>query len=125
MAQLIKNIYGHQKQLNKLLTAKKNNRLAHALIFSGPEGIGKTLSAYALAQSLLCEKAHPACGECSTCLQVEERKSFHILFIEPEGMYIKVESIRKILDFLSLQSLAPARVIIMKSAHKMNSASAK
>ena len=120
MAQLLNNIYGHQPRLKTLLNAKKNKRLPHALLFAGPSGIGRKKAAWALAQSLLCEKQHPACGECSSCINVEQEKSQHILFIQPEGLYIKVESIRPISRFLALQSFAPARVIIIDSAHQMN-----
>ena len=120
MAQLLNNIYSHQSQLKKLLDAKKNKHLPHALLFTGPSGIGRRKVAWALAQSLLCEKQHPACGECSSCMNVEQEKSQHILFIQPDGLYIKVDSIRPISRFLALQSFAPARVIIIDSAHQMN-----
>ena len=121
---LFHNIYGHKGQIEKLLMAKKNQRLPHALLFAGPEGIGKKKIAFALAQGLLCEKAHPACGQCPSCVSVQNQKNPHIMFIQPEGLYIKVDSIRKISHFISLQSLAPARVIIIDSAHQMNLTSA-
>ncbi len=122
MAQLLKNIYGHDVPLKKLLSAKKRERLPHALLFSGPSGIGKKKIAFALAQSLICPKPEEgkACGVCSSCIQVEKGKSLNMLFIQPDGLYIKVDSIRQILQFLSLQSFAPARVIIIDSAHLMN-----
>lgn len=120
MAQILNNIYGHQSQLKKLLDAKKNKHLPHALLFTGPSGIGRRKVAWALAQTLLCEKQHPACGECFSCINVEQERSQHMLFIQPDGLYIKVESIRPISRFLSLQSFAPARVIIIDSAHYMN-----
>ena len=64
MAQLLKDIRGHQASLKRLLSAGKNNHLPHALLFTGPSGIGKEKAAWALAQNLLCEKQSPACGEC-------------------------------------------------------------
>ena len=157
---LFNDIYGHKKQIAQLLTAKKSQRLPHALLFAGPEGIGKKKIAFALAQSLLCEvinkkpqnpstppakspvasastmpapdvPATPdgqhlpsACGKCPACLSVKNQKSFQIMFIQPEGLYIKVDSIRAIGRFTSLQSLSLARVIIMDSAHQMNIAGA-
>ena len=154
---LFNNIYGHKKQIERLLMAKKNQRLPHALLFAGPDGIGKKKIALALAQSLLCPVANKAdekiprtkkspvvsltsfatlsapdgqhswpsaCGKCSDCLSVENHKNFHLMFIQPEGLYIKVDSIREVGRFTSLQSLAPARVILMDSAHQMNLSSA-
>ena len=120
MAQLLKNIRGHQVPLRQLLTAKKNNHLPHALLFTGPSGIGKEKVAWALAQSLLCGKQHPACGECAACLKVEQRNNLDVLYIEPDGLYIKVDAIRYISRFVSLQSFSPARVVIIASAHLMN-----
>ena len=120
MAQLLKNIYGHKTQLSKLLFAVEKKHLPHALLFTGPSGIGRKKVANVLAQTLLCEKSHPACGECSSCLAVEREKSLHILYIQPDGLYIKVNSIREINRFVSLQSFAPARLIIIDSAHQMN-----
>ena len=120
MAQLLKNIRGHQAPLKQLLSAKKNNHLPHALLFTGPSGIGKEKVAWALAQSLLCEEQSPACGKCAACLKVEQRNNLNVLYIEPEGLYIKVDAIRYISRFVSLQSFSPARVVIIASAHLMN-----
>lgn len=119
MAQLLNTVYGHSSQLKKLLDAKQNNRLPHALLFTGPSGVGRKKVAWTLAQNLLCERC-PACGNCASCMSVEQEKNQHILFIQPEGLYIKVDSIRSVSLFLSLQSFAPARVIIIDSAHQMN-----
>ena len=124
MAQLLNSICGHKFQLDKLLNAKKNKHLPHALLFSGPAGIGKKRVALALAQTLLCEKEYPACGKCDDCVNVELENSQHILFIQPDGLYIKLESVRQISKFLSLQSFAPARIIIIDSADQMNLSSA-
>ncbi len=120
MAQLFKSIIGQKSQWERLLKAKENKRLPHALLLTGSSGLGQNQMAWALAQVLLCKEENTACGECSYCLKTEEKKSEHILFIEPESLFIKVESIRTVLNFLSLQSLAPARVVIIDSAHKMN-----
>ncbi len=120
MAQLLKNIYGQHKVLHNLLQVYLNKNLPHGLLFIGPSGIGKQKSAWALAQVLLCKKSSSACGECLSCQKVIEQKSEFILFVRPEGLQIKAEAVRHIRDFLSLQSFAPARIIIIESAHQMN-----
>ncbi len=124
MAWLLNNIFGHKSQVESLLKAKQSGRLPHALLFSGPSGIGKKKTAWAFAQALLCESGQGPCGKCPSCSRVERGTSQDIMFIEPEGLYIKLESIRRILRFLSLQSFAPGRVIIIDSAHQMNPSSA-
>ena len=120
MAKILKSIRGHNWLLQKLLRAKQNKHLPHALLFAGPSGIGRKKTAYALAQNLLCTKSFPACGSCPTCLKVENQTSEHILLIQPENLYIKIETIRYILKFLYLQSFASSRIIIIDSAHQMN-----
>ncbi|MDE0119060.1 MAG: hypothetical protein OXM55_03525 [Bdellovibrionales bacterium] len=124
MASSLKHIYGHQVLLSKLLKANKDRHLPHALLFSGPDGIGKKKVALALVQTLLCEKSYPACGECDDCINVEQENSHHILLVQPDGLYIKSEAIRQISKFVSLQSFAPARAIIIDPADRMNLSSA-
>jgi DNA polymerase-3 subunit delta' len=50
-----------------LLRALESGRVHHAYRFEGPEGVGKELAAFALAQSLVCERGTLACGECHAC----------------------------------------------------------
>lgn len=87
--------------------ALENERVHHAYLFAGPDGVGKELAAFGLAQALVCEKrgvsegglfgdgAPPsflACGACSACLRAvprdEERRTVHpdIVIIE-RGLY--------------------------------------
>ena len=49
-------VKGHDLIQNQIYQALKSERLPHALLFSGPSGVGKRQLAWALAQSLLCEK---------------------------------------------------------------------
>jgi len=50
--------------------ALRTGRVHHAYMFEGPDGVGKELAAFALAQALVCEKAGPeACGACSACVR--------------------------------------------------------
>lgn len=74
----------------------------------------------ALAQMLLCPQGKKPCGTCPSCLRVAGQNSESVLLIEPQTLHIKIESIRSILKFVSLQSFAPARVIVIDSAHQMN-----
>ena len=57
-------IKGHEDVKSFLEEALSQNRLPHALLFSGPSGVGKRQMAHALAQSLLCS-AKEACGHLS------------------------------------------------------------
>lgn len=114
---------GHQLTLKPLITAASENRLAGTLLFAGPSGIGKKRSALTLAQALVCETPldqrveEAGCGECGPCLRIAKGQSESLMVVEPDGAQIKIEQARSVLQFLNLQKLGRARVIIIDQAH--------
>lgn len=67
-------IRGHDRPVEMFRRSLRRNRLPHALLFVGPQGVGKSLFARLLAQCLLCERHTDeelqACGECPACRQM-------------------------------------------------------
>jgi DNA polymerase-3 subunit delta' len=65
-------VRGHEKVRGILSRALERDRLPPALLFSGPDGVGKKTLALAVAQALLCERAPvpEPCGECRACRKV-------------------------------------------------------
>lgn len=120
MARLIDNVIGHESVWQSLLAQLRNGHLAHALAFAGPSGIGKKKVAWAFAQALVCEREERPCGECGACKRVANMQSESVLFVEPEKGTIKLESTHNILQFLTLQRIGRARVIIIDEAQAMN-----
>ncbi len=112
-------VYGHSSILSNLQKSIEQQTLASALLFSGLSGIGKKQTALNIVQFALCS-SKPACGQCTSCKQVQEQTHPALLFIEPDGLNIKMEVVRKIRNFISLQSFSQNRWIIIDQAHRMN-----
>lgn len=116
-------ILGQEQALHILLQAITHQQVAHAYLFTGPEGVGKKKTALALAQYLNCtapDKGTSSCGVCPSCLQAASGNYPDLFLIEPDGATIKIEQIRTLLDKLSLRSYAGGyQIIIIDQAHTM------
>jgi len=74
-----------QSHITELLRKSiESGRIAHAFLFCGPRGIGKTSTARILAKSLNCLKGPTLkpCGECSACLEIANGNSFDVIEID-------------------------------------------
>src|SRR5262249_46342508 len=64
-------LVGHLPVREALARGRRENRLPHALLFTGPDGIGKRALALELSRGLLCETAGPdPCGACGNCRRI-------------------------------------------------------
>src|SRR5438067_196476 len=108
-------ITGHRPVRELLARATARGTLPPSLIFAGPEGVGKRLTATALAQALNCERpipygslktedgkqdaGHDACGECAACKRIARGVHADVLVIEPgETGSIKLDQVREAID---------------------------
>ncbi|GHV88748.1 hypothetical protein AGMMS50267_11080 [Spirochaetia bacterium] len=82
-----------------LKSSIETGRIAHAYLFSGPRGCGKTSAARILARSLNCEKGPTAtpCGVCSNCLEISRGASLDIIEIDGASNN-SVNDVRQIKD---------------------------
>ena len=117
---MMEQIKGHDKIKAQIKQALEMIRLPHALLFSGPSGVGKRQMVWALAQSLLCEEKEPPCGECYSCISIPKKQNENVLCVNYETLQIRLQDVRGIPSFLSLQSFAKAKVVLIDSAEKLN-----
>jgi len=77
-------IIGQPHIVGTLKNAIEKSRLAHAYLFAGPRGIGKTSTARILAKALNCQMGPTAnpCGKCASCLGVSKGNSLDVIEID-------------------------------------------
>ena len=111
---------GQERAKRLLAAAFAPERLGHAYLFSGPDGVGKTLLAQEAAKALLCrgDGARP-CGACQDCRLFAHDSHPDFLLLEPEGdsRVIKIEKIRELIHTFSLMPVqGDRRVAIIRDA---------
>ncbi|WP_413288559.1 ATP-binding protein [Bdellovibrio sp. HCB337] len=120
MARLLDQVYGHKDVIAKLLGTFASERPGQTFLFVGPNGIGKKKIALGLAQALLCETSRTACGRCGSCLRVAANAHESLKVISPEGIQIKIDESREVIQFLNLQGLTSRRVVVIDQAQTLN-----
>jgi len=108
-------VIGHEQQKDILRRALASGRLAHAYLFSGPDGIGKRLMALALARAIVCHEQR-GCGHCPACRKIDHQNHPDLHVLEPEGNAIKIEQIRSFQRELNLKPLEAVRKICLIEA---------
>ena len=114
-------LVGQEHVTRTLSEALKRGRIAHAFLFTGIRGVGKTTAARILARCLNCEKGPTAepCGECAACVEIRAGRSLDVSEIDG-ATYRKIEDARAIIENLSYR---PARdrfkIYIIDEAHQL------
>ncbi|MFP4661641.1 MAG: DNA polymerase III subunit gamma/tau [Halanaerobiales bacterium] len=77
-------LVGQRHVIRTLKNALENNRIAHAYLFAGPRGTGKTSTAKIYAQALNCVDGPTAepCGECEACKKIQSGQSIDVIEID-------------------------------------------
>ena len=119
-------IYGQEGPIAVLRRAIGNERVPHAFLFYGAEGIGKRTTALVFAKALNCkEGGTDPCDACSSCRKIDTGNHPDLLLIRPEGQFIKVADIKELQERLRFRPLEGARrVVILDDAERMNITSA-
>jgi len=123
---LFKDIFGHERQIALLKGFMAQDRLPHALLFHGMEGIGKKTTALVFAKALNCLTGnHDACDACSSCRKVDHKNHLDVVVLEAEGQFIKIQAVRDLQQQLKFKPWeGKKRVCIINDAEKMNNVAA-
>lgn len=127
-----RDIKGHDREIGILKAAVSLGRVAHALLFAGPDGLGKKKTALALAKALNCsDYADDSCGVCDDCVRMEGGTHQNLVTVWPidkpldkdgerddVGGLIRIDQVRDVLNAVRFKVESGRRVVIVEAAER-------
>lgn len=123
----LSDILAQDAAIRTLRSSIRKDSVAHAYLFTGPRGTGKTSTALAFAASLNCPDRTPEgepCDTCISCLRIQAGTDADVRLIQPEGNQTKIKQMQDMIKELTFAPLSGRRkVIIIEQADTLNSES--
>ena len=118
-------VVGQSALTTTLKNAVKSGKLAHAYLFCGPRGVGKTTCARIFAKAINCQNPTPdgeACNECESCQSFNEQRSLNIFELDAASNN-SVEHIKTLMEQTRIPpQLGKYKVFIIDEVHMLSTA---
>ena len=118
-------VVGQQALTTTLKNAVKSGKLAHAYLFCGPRGVGKTTCARIFAKAINClspTEQGEACGHCESCQAFNEQRSFNIFELDAASNN-SVEHIKTLMEQTRIPpQVGKYKVFIIDEVHMLSTA---
>ena len=116
-------VVGQAALTTTLKNAVKSGKLAHAYLFCGPRGVGKTTCARIFAKAINCQNPTPdgeACGECESCQAFNEQRSLNIFELDAASNN-SVEHIKTLMEQTRIPpQVGKYKVFIIDEVHMLS-----
>lgn len=120
-----RSVVGQKALVQTLKAAVVTRKLAHAYLFCGTRGVGKTTCARIFAKTINCERPTPdgeACNECESCRAFNEQRSYNIIELDAASNN-SVDEIRSLIDKVRVPpQLGRYKVFIIDEVHMLSTA---
>ncbi|MGN0214312.1 MAG: DNA polymerase III subunit gamma/tau, partial [Muribaculaceae bacterium] len=118
-----RSVVGQQALTHTLKSAIESDRLAHAYLFCGPRGVGKTSCARIFAKTINCLNPtadREACNQCESCVAFNEQRSYNIVELDAASNN-SVDDIRNLIDQVRIPpQIGRYRVFIIDEVHMLS-----
>lgn len=120
-----RSVVGQEALTTTLKNAIAGNKLAHAYLFCGPRGVGKTTCARIFAKTINClnlSPEHEACNQCESCIAFDEQRSYNIHELDAASNN-SVDDIRTLIDQVRIPpQIGKYKVYIIDEVHMLSTA---
>lgn len=120
-----RSVIGQKSLTTTLKNAIQTNKLAHAYLFCGPRGVGKTSCARIFAKTINClnlSASGDACNECESCAAFNEQRSYNIHELDAASNN-SVDDIRSLIDQVRIPpAIGKYKVFIIDEVHMLSTA---